>query len=107
MRPAIKKFALLLFFLPFIIKFAAAQQTFYDLNTIQKIEIYFSQPDWDYRMDTAKYGNEDYIMADSVKINGVLFDSVGVKYKGNSSYDSTYLKNPLHIEMDSYISQAY
>lgn len=107
MYPALKKFSLILFSVSFIIKFAAAQQTFYDINTIQKIEIFFSQPDWDFQMDTAKYGAEDYIMADSVKINGVLFDSVGVKYKGNSSYDSTYLKNPLHIELDNYVNQAY
>src|SRR5215216_6739773 len=58
-------------------------------------------------MDTAKYGAEDYIMADSVLVNGTLFQNVGVKYKGNSSYDSTYIKNPLHIELDSYINQSY
>ena len=84
-----------------------AQQGFYDLNTIQKIEIYFSQANWDYQLDTAKYGDEDYVMADWVKINGLQFDSVGVKYKGNSSYDSTYLKNPLHIELDAYTDHDY
>lgn len=84
-----------------------AQQGFYDLSTIQKIEINFSQPNWDYQMDTAKIGSDDYIMADWVKINGVLFDSVGVKYKGNSSYDSTYIKNPLHIELDAFTDQDY
>ncbi|MCB0397476.1 MAG: CotH kinase family protein [Flavobacteriales bacterium] len=84
-----------------------AQTGFYDLNTIQKIEVFFSQADWDYQMDTAKYGNESYIMADSIRINGVLLDSVGVKYKGNSSYDSTYVKNPLHIELDTYKNQSY
>ena len=58
-------------------------------------------------MDTAKYGAEDYIMADSVVINGTRFSNVGVKYKGNSSYDSTYIKNPLHIELDTYTNQSY
>src|SRR5690242_17521618 len=58
-------------------------------------------------MDTAKYGAEDYIMADSVRVNGTLFQNVGVKYKGNSSYDSTYIKNPLHIELDAYVNQSY
>lgn len=53
-------------------------------------------------MDTAKYGKEGYTLASYVKINGVKLDSVGVKYKGNSSYDSTRQKNPLHIELDSY-----
>ena len=34
-------------------------------------------------------------------------DSVGVKYKGNSSYDSTYKKNPVHIELDTYKNHSY
>ncbi len=82
-------------------------QSFYDQNTIQKIEIQFTQPNWDYQLDTAKAGAEGYIMAASVTVNGVYFDSVGVKYKGNSSYNPTYNKNPLHIELDSYKSQSY
>jgi hypothetical protein len=82
-------------------------QTFYDQSSLQKIEIFFNQPNWDYQMDTAKYGKEDYIMAQSVKINGLLLDSVGVKYKGNSSFDSTAKKNPLHIELDTYKNHDY
>jgi hypothetical protein len=84
-----------------------AQVSFYDPLTIQKIEINFSQPDWDYQLDTAKEGNDGYVVAQWIKINNVQFDSVGVKYKGNSSYDSTYLKNPLHIELDNIIDQSY
>ncbi|MBI2279096.1 MAG: hypothetical protein HYU68_00160 [Bacteroidetes bacterium] len=45
-----------------------SQTTFYDVNTIQKIEITFSQPDWDYQLDTAKVGSEGYIMASFVSI---------------------------------------
>lgn len=94
-----------------LIAFVAIQesfaQTLYNLNTIQKIEISFSVPDWDYRMDTAKNGAEGYLMADWVKINGIQYDSVGVKYKGNSSYDSTKIKNPFHIQFDEYKNQNY
>lgn len=85
----------------------SAQQSFYDINSIQEIRIYFSDPDWDYKMDTAKAGMEDYIMADRVVMNGTTYDSVGVKYKGNSSYNSSYDKNPLHIELDTYKNQSY
>lgn len=83
------------------------QNAFYDVNTIQHIEIYFLQPNWDFQMDTAKHGAEGYIIADRVVVNDVEFLNVGVKYKGNSSYDSTYQKNPLHIELDHLISQSY
>ncbi|HLP14448.1 MAG TPA: CotH kinase family protein [Flavobacteriales bacterium] len=86
---------------------AAKAQNLYDINTIQKIEINFTYSNWDYMMDTAKSGSEDYIMAEWVKINGVQFDSVGVKYKGNSSYDATNMKNPLHIELDWIKNQDY
>lgn len=84
-----------------------AQNSFYDIQKIQKIEVEFSQPNWDYRLDTAKLGNGGYIMAKSVTINGTKFDSVGVKYKGSSSYDSSYAKNPFHFALDKYINQSY
>jgi len=86
---------------------APAQATFYNTGAIQKIEINFTQANWDYQMDTAKHGSEGYIWAQWVKVNGVQFDSVGVKYKGNSSYDSTYTKNPIHIALDEYVNQDY
>ncbi len=106
MKFKLKAIVLLLISLS-IKKSVVAQQTFYDLNTIQTIEIFFTQANWDYQMDTAKYGMEDFIMADVVTVNGISYDSVGVKYKGNSSFDSTYNKNPMHIELDAYKKQSY
>ena len=82
-------------------------QNFYDINTLQKIEIYFSQANWDYQLDTSKAGLDGNIMADWVKINGVQFDSVAVKYKGNSSYSATSMKNPIHITLDEYKNHSY
>ena len=82
-------------------------QTFYDINTIQNIQITFSQSNWDYMLDTAKAGSEGYIMAQSVSINGTIFDSVGVKYKGNSTYNPNQTKNPFHIELDHFKNQNY
>lgn len=75
-------------------------QSLYDLNQIQEIRIYLSQPNWDYRMDTAKAGSDSYLLADSVRINEAVFKKCGVKYKGNSSYDPGRSKNPLHIKLD-------
>jgi hypothetical protein len=74
-------------------------QNFYDRATIQTIEVFFSFSNWDAQLDAA-YASEAYIIADSVRVNGVSFDSCGVKYKGNSSYNPTNQKNPLHIELD-------
>lgn len=86
---------------------AIAQSDFYNSDIIQKIEIRFSQTNWDYQLDTAKIGSDRYLMADWIKINGVSIDSIGVKYKGNSSYDSAYIKNPLHISLNEFKNQSY
>jgi hypothetical protein len=82
-------------------------QSFYDVNTIQTIAITFKQSNWDYMLDTAKAGSDGYIMAQSVTVNGVRYDSVGVKYKGNSTYSPGQVKNPFHIELDTYKDQDY
>lgn len=82
-------------------------QSFYDLNTIQTIEIVFSQSNWDQILDTEAMGADGFTMAQTVTINGTVFDSVGVKYKGNSTYNPNQTKNPFHIELDTYKSQDY
>ena len=84
-----------------------SQSLFYNTNLIQTIELYFPDSAWDYKLDTAKAGMDKELMAKWVRINGVYFDSVGVKYKGSSSYDSSYAKNPLHIELNTFKDQNY
>lgn len=93
-----KKYCSILFL--FISVYGKTQvQNFYDRATIQTIEVFFSFSDWDAQLDAA-VATDSYIIADSVRINGISFDSCGVKYKGNSSYNPTNQKNPLHIELD-------
>lgn len=90
---------------------AVFSQDFYDRSTVQTIEIFFGFSNWDAQLDALASTTEDYLLADSVRINGVTYDSVGVKYKGNSSYNANNNKNPLHIELDythgSYDYQGY
>ena len=84
-----------------------SQSSFYDMNTIQLIELTFTQSNRDYMMDTVKAGSEGYFMVSKLKINGVEYDSVGVKYKGSSTYRVSQVKNPLHIEQDTYKEEEY
>lgn len=93
--------------LSFILSISLQGQNFYDMNSIQTIEITFAQSNWDALLDTEKAGADGYVMAQSVSINGVVFDSVGVKYKGNSSYNANNAKNPFHIELDTYKEHIY
>jgi spore coat protein CotH len=91
----------------FLITSSAFSQELYDINTIQTIEIVFAESNWDALLDAEKAGDNNYTEATSVTINGTVFNSVGVKYKGNSSYDQNYTKNPFHIELDTYVDQDY
>jgi spore coat protein CotH len=90
-----------------IISLGSTAQSFYEEETIQTIEIVFAESNWDALLDAQKAGAEDYIMAQSVTVNGEFFDSVGVKYKGNSTYNANQTKNPFHIELDTYKDQEY
>lgn len=82
-------------------------QNFYDITQMEDIKIYFGFSNWDYRMDTAIAGSESYTVADSVVINGTTFLSCGVKFKGNSSYNASRAKNPLHVKLDYNLNQDY
>jgi len=76
-------------------------QNLYEPTVLQEIKVTFFQSNWDFKLDSLKaIDNGDYLLAQSVEINGQLFDSVGVKYKGNSSYSANNAKNPLHIELN-------
>ncbi len=99
-----KQFLLLL---TFSLTVSIQAQSFYDLETIQTIEITFAESNWDQLLDQAYASTSDYILAQSVTINGEVFDSVGVKYKGNSTYNANQTKNPFHIELDTYKDHIY
>ncbi|MEN9743240.1 MAG: hypothetical protein RLZZ65_1045 [Bacteroidota bacterium] len=83
-----------------LVPFNTFSQSFFNRDTIQVIEIFFSFSNWDAQLD-ANAAAETYIYADSVRINGHSYDSCGVRYKGNSSFNANNQKNPLHIELNS------
>lgn len=86
---------------------ASGQTSFYQVDSVQQIEIFLSQPDWNHQLHVLKITTDGYLKADSVRISGTTFKNVGVKYKGNSSYDSTWIKNPWTISLDKYQDQNY
>lgn len=82
-------------------------QDFYDINSINTIELTFEQSNWDALLDQLySEGNEERLLGTAV-INGVTYDSVGVRYKGNSSYRANQIKNPLNIKLDYIINQEH
>jgi len=75
-------------------------QDLFDADQIAEIEIDFYKANWDEILDTyMDMDSDERILAD-IRINGVEYDSVGIRYKGNSSYRPNQVKNPLNIKLN-------
>ena len=89
----------LCFSLIFIYSFSFAQDVF-DIG-VRQIEIFFNEPNWDDSLDIYYANNNGQrLIADSILIDGLLDEDVGIKYKGNSSYNTSNIKNPMNIKLD-------
>ena len=75
-------------------------QDVFDIG-VRNIDIYFSQNNWDDSLDIY-YANglNERLVADSIVIDGIMDPNVGIKYKGNSSYNVANVKNPMNIKLD-------
>ena len=94
----------IMFFLgSFVLINSINSQDFYDINTINTIEITFAESNWDYLLDQLYAEGDEERLIGTLTINGEIFDSVGVRYKGNSSYTANQVKNPLNIKLDHII----
>ena len=82
------------------VSFSSFSQDVFDVG-IRNIEIFFSQTNWDDSLDIY-YANGlgDRLVADSILIDGIADQNVGIKYKGNSSYNVNNTKNPMNIKLD-------
>ena len=77
-----------------------SQSNFYNVDTVRTIKLYFYEEQWDEILDSFYIlGNNDRILADLV-IDGISYDSVGVRYKGYSSASVDRIKNPFNIKLD-------
>lgn len=102
------KFTTSIFALLVFTSFQLVAQELYDINTVTQIELTFEESNWDQIMDQNYSNGNDARLLASCSINGVPYDSVGVKYKGNSTYSANNAKNPLNIKLDYTIgSQDY
>jgi spore coat protein CotH len=82
-------------------------QELYAPGQITLIEITFPQNNWDQLLDDLyAAGNGERLMG-AVEINGVRFDSVGVRYRGGGTYDAANAKNPLNIKLDHLKNQDF
>ena len=61
-------------------------QGLYSLETVKEVKLTFKQDNWASILDHYKEEGKDKRLKASVTIDGIKYDSVGVRHKGNSSY---------------------
>lgn len=95
----------------FILGFAhhqvVAQTGFYDADTVREVRLYFNEANWDEILDSLYVEGENNRLLASVMIDGQWYDSVGVRYKGFSSFSTSRTKNPFNIKLDYVINQDH
>jgi CotH kinase protein len=78
-------------------------QDFYG-SGIREVRLEVNLPRWEVRLDSMKNANPEARILGTAWIDGVRFDSVGIRFKGNSSYfrtrRETYKKLPFNIKLD-------
>lgn len=79
-----RKILFTLFLLSFSTTFYA--QDLYNLEKVKDVKLTFKQDNWAKILDHYKEEGKDKRLKASVVIDGVKYDSVGVRHKGNSSY---------------------
>ena len=78
----------------------------FDDSVVHEFNLTFYYPDWEDSLTYWYEHGEEYIPA-RVEYAGLVFDSVGVRYKGNSSYTMSRNtpKKPLKFKFDEYYSK--
>jgi len=93
--------------IPLLLSVNLYAQNLYDINSITLIEITFVESDWDAILDANNLANVGEKLLATVAINGTSYDSVGVAFKGNSTYNASNPKNPLNIDLCYDQTQRY
>jgi len=75
---------------------------FFAMPVVHDISMTFADPNyWDSL--TAYMPLEQYMKA-NISIDGVAYNDVGIKFKGNSSYSNPSTKKPFKIDMNEFVS---
>ena len=84
-----------------------AQTLFHNDSHISEVKLVFEQENWDHILDSLYVaGDEDRLLA-AAWVDGVYYDSIGVRYKGFSSVSIDRTKNPFNIKLDYISDQSH
>jgi hypothetical protein len=76
----------LLAFLLFLCTCVRAQEDLYDMDKIVEVELVMHDSHWKKKLNSWKKQKLSRRLTGTLKVNGITYDSVGVRLKGNSSY---------------------
>ncbi|HIA11966.1 MAG TPA: hypothetical protein EYN69_07840, partial [Flavobacteriales bacterium] len=79
-------------------------QSLYSDSSIAEIRIYFTESNWDAILDSLYVDGLEERLMGSLSIDGMPYDSVGIRYKGYSSVSVNRIKNPFNIKLDYVIN---
>ena len=81
---------------------------FYDIDSIRELSINFYNPNYHSTLVNSFFFNSSLRIPATVELNGAVFDSVGVRYKGNSTFcipnDNGVPKVPYNLDMNYWVS---
>lgn len=63
-------------------------QNIFDINKVKDVRLYFNASDWDKKLDSLRKISSDLRLTGTMRLDGIIYDSVAVRYKGNSSYNA-------------------
>lgn len=98
----------LLLCLTALLSTAVWSQDFYSLDSIHDIRVTLSYERWEELLDSMKQSDGGRLTSD-VRVDGVLYEGAGIRYKGNSSYHAVRRaeedKLPFNIKIDHEIEE--
>ena len=78
---------------------AKSTRPFFDKKTIGEIRLTLPAKNWGDALDSMRLYGEG-MMNGSVVVDGVKYDGVGVRFRGNNSYQMGMKRNPFHIKLN-------
>ena len=83
------------------------QTLFHNEARISEVKLVFEQQNWDHILDSLYVaGDKDRLLA-AAWVDGMYYDSIGVRYKGFSSVSVDRHKNPFNIKLDYILDQSH
>lgn len=95
----------LLFLMIILLPFAALAQNgktvrpLFEKKTIGEIRLTLPAKNWSDALDSMRLYGEG-MMAGSATIDGIQYEGVGVRFRGNNSYQMGMKRNPFHIKLN-------